>query len=127
MSYNFKDDDSGMRNKVSLPAVSDTGHPAAAAAAAAVAWVPSLGLGRRWGGSVAADNREVQGRGAGRGARVLARLPESSALPLPHRTERQQPGSLTVPESPKFCDPTPPPGLSLSSQGLWRGGRQMAG
>lgn len=113
----------------SLPAVSDTGHPAAAA----VAWVPSLGLRRRRGGSAAT----VQGRGAGRSARVLGSVRSARGttrptcpnplLPLPHRAGRQQPGSLTDPESPKFCDPTPPPGLSPSSRGLWRGRWQMAG
>lgn len=39
----------------SLPAVSDTGHPAAAA----VAWVTEPGFAEAAGGSVAADNREV--------------------------------------------------------------------
>lgn len=95
----------------SLPAVSDTGHPAAAA----VAWVPSLGLRRRRGGSAATDNREVQGRGAGRSARVLGSVRSARGttrptcpnplLPLPHRAGRQQPGSLTDPESPNSVIP----------------------
>lgn len=45
-------------------------------------------------------------------------LPESSAPPFLTGLGARKPGSFTVL---KFCDPTPPPGFSLSSQGLWRG------
>lgn len=128
----FKDDDSGMRNRVSLrqsPAQATrlllTGNQALVCGSDAV-----LG----WGGAAARGcgsqgGRAAQGGvgrgGAGRGARRSAgRRPRPQRLAFrslgrpPSEAGRRQPHCS---DSPKFWEPTPPPGRAVSSQPPWRG------